>query len=89
MCFLSTKSQVFQLFQRFHAMVERETRKPLKCLHTNNRGECTSTEFENYCAEHRIQHEKTVPGTPQHNGVVERLNRTIIEKVQCMLKWQS
>ena len=31
-------------------------------------------------------HEKTVPGTPRHNGVVERMNRTIIEKVRCMLK---
>ncbi|GKV04185.1 hypothetical protein SLEP1_g16379 [Rubroshorea leprosula] len=29
---------------------------------------------------------ETVLGTPQHNGVAERMNPTIVEKVQCMLK---
>ena len=29
---LRTKSQVFQIFQRFHARVEKETGKQLKCL---------------------------------------------------------
>uniref|UniRef100_A0A2N9HLW0 Integrase catalytic domain-containing protein n=1 Tax=Fagus sylvatica TaxID=28930 RepID=A0A2N9HLW0_FAGSY len=75
------KDQVFQLFKKFHAMVEREKRKSLKCLRTDNGSEYTSNEFENYCSEYGIRHEKTVPGTPQHNGVAERINRTIVEKV--------
>eukprot|EP00253_Pinus_taeda_P023266 PITA_23266 len=32
-----------------------------------------------------IKHEKTMPGTPQQNGVIERMNRTIMEKVRSML----
>ncbi|CAL5379550.1 unnamed protein product [Camellia sinensis] len=83
---LKTKAEVFQHFQTFHAMVERETGKKLKCLRTDNGGEYTSKEFKAYCATHGIRHEKTVPGTPQHNGVAERMNRTIVEKVRCMLK---
>uniref|UniRef100_A0A2N9IRB9 Integrase catalytic domain-containing protein n=1 Tax=Fagus sylvatica TaxID=28930 RepID=A0A2N9IRB9_FAGSY len=67
-------------------MVEREKGKSLKCLRTDNGGEYTSNEFENYCSEYGIRHEKTVPGTPQHNGVAERINRTIVEKVRCMLR---
>ena len=39
---LQTKDQVFQYFQQFHAMVERETRLPLKCLHIDNESEYTS-----------------------------------------------
>uniref|UniRef100_A0A2N9FPX7 Integrase catalytic domain-containing protein n=1 Tax=Fagus sylvatica TaxID=28930 RepID=A0A2N9FPX7_FAGSY len=77
---LKTKDQIFQLFKKFHAMVEREKGKSLKCLRTDNGSEYTSNEFENYCSEYGIRHEKTVPGTPQHNGVAERINRTIVEK---------
>ncbi|GKV32108.1 hypothetical protein SLEP1_g40737 [Rubroshorea leprosula] len=83
---LQNKSQVFKYFQHYHAMVERETGLKLKCLRTDNGGEYTSKEFRDYCSKHGIRHEKIVPGTPQHNGVVERMNRTIVEKVRCMLR---
>ena len=86
MYLLKSKDQVFQNFQQFHAMVERKTGKPLKCLRTDNRGEYISHEFKEYCSKHGIRHEKTVPGTPQHNGVAERMNRNIVEKVRCMLR---
>ena len=84
--FLNKKDQMFQYFKKFHAMVERETGKHLKCLRNDNKGEYTSYEFKNYCFEHGIKHEKTIFGTPQYNGVAERINRTIMEKVRCMLR---
>ena len=65
-------------------MVEREKEKPLKCLRSDNGGEYTSNEFKSYCSEKGIRHEKTAPGTPQQNGVAERMNRTIVEKIRCM-----
>ena len=34
---------------------------------------------------HGIQFEKTVPKTPQQHGVAERVNKTIEEKIRCML----
>ena len=43
---LKTKDQVFEHFKKFHAMVEREKGKPLKCLRSDNGGECTSNEFK-------------------------------------------
>ncbi|XP_055307486.1 uncharacterized protein LOC129571695 [Sitodiplosis mosellana] len=32
-----------------------------------------------------IKHEKTSPYSPQQNGLAERMNRTIMDKVRCML----
>ena len=83
---LKTKGQVFQTFKQFHAMVERETGRALKSIRSNNGGEYTSNEFRDYCSTHGIRHEKIIPGTPQHNGVAERMKCTILEKVRCMLK---
>ena len=67
-------------------MVEREIGNPLKRLRTDNGGEYISREFKEYCSKHEIRHNKTVLGTPQYNGVVEMMNRTIVEKVRYMLK---
>ncbi|XP_047268802.1 uncharacterized protein LOC107871373 isoform X1 [Capsicum annuum] len=83
---LKTKDQVFQVFQKFYVLVEKGTGRKLKRLRTDNRGEYTSREIEEYCSGHGIRYEKTVPGTPQHNGVAERMNCTIVEKVRSLLR---
>ncbi|URE13498.1 Retrotransposon protein [Musa troglodytarum] len=81
---LKTKDQVIGVFKEFHARVERETERQLKCIRSDNGGEYTGL-FDDYCRSHGIQHEMTVPGTPQHNAIIERMNRTIMEKIRCML----
>ena len=75
------KSSIPIFLKKFHAMVEREMGNPLKRLRTNNGGEYISKEFKEYCSKNRIRQERTVPATPQHNDVVERMNHTIMEKV--------
>ena len=61
-------------------MVENETRNKLKCLRSDNGGEYCNKDFDNYCSYNGIRRQKTVPGTPQENGVSERMNRTIMER---------
>lgn len=78
---MKNKSEVFGRFQKFHVGVEKETNKLLKCLRTDNGGEYCSNAFKEYCNRFGIKHVKTVPGTPQQNGVVERMDHTIMEKV--------
>jgi len=73
------------MFQQFQARVEREIERNLKCIHTDNGGEYLGP-FDKYCAEQGIKHEKTVPKTPQENGIAERMNRTIVERIWCMLR---
>ena len=42
-------------------------------------------EFEAFLSKHGIQHQKTVPYTPQQNGVAKRTNGTLVEIARCML----
>ena len=81
---LKSKDQVLGIFKHFHASVERETGRKLKCVRADNGGEYRGP-FEEYCKGHGMKFEKTVPKTPQHNGVAERMNRTINDRVRCML----
>ena len=67
-------------------MLERETCRPLKTIRTDNGRDYISKEFEEYYRKHGILHEKTEPDRPQRNGVVERMNRNIVEKVSSILR---
>jgi len=66
------------------AMVENEPRLKIKKIRTNNGGEYEDNRFKKFCYEHGIRMEKTVLGTPQHNGVVERMNRMSIERAKSL-----
>ncbi|GAA0139540.1 hypothetical protein LIER_01062 [Lithospermum erythrorhizon] len=77
---LKTKNQVYEIFKQFHMMVEREMGESLKCIRTDNGGEYIG-EFDQYCKMHDIRHEQSVPKTPPHNGLAERMNWTIVEKL--------
>ncbi|KAL4323581.1 hypothetical protein GQ457_11G003910 [Hibiscus cannabinus] len=81
---LKTKDQVLEAFKEFHAKVERETERMLKCVRSDNGGEYRGP-FEEYCKSYGIRFKKTPPKTPQLNGVAERMNRTIEERVRSML----
>ncbi|GJV87895.1 putative RNA-directed DNA polymerase [Tanacetum coccineum] len=81
---LKTKDQVLDMFKQFHALVERQTGKKLKCIRTDSGGEYIGP-FDAYCKEHGIQHQKTPPNTSQLNGLAERMNRTLVERVRCLL----
>ena len=66
-------------------LVETHTRKKLKCLHSDNGGEYVSKAFQDFCDAKGIRREFTDPYNPSQNGVYERMNRTIQEKIRSML----
>ena len=47
--FLKHKSDAFQMFKWYLAIVEKEIGKSLKCLRSNKGGEFKSIEFEMFC----------------------------------------
>ncbi|MCF8701907.1 DDE-type integrase/transposase/recombinase [Corynebacterium sp. MC-10] len=81
---IKSKDQVLEVFKQFHASVERETGKNIKCVRTDNGGEYIGS-FHAYCKEHGIRHQRMPPKTPQLNGLAERMNRTLIERIRCLL----
>jgi hypothetical protein len=81
---LKTKDQVLSVFKQFQVSVERETEKKIKYLRTDNGGEYIGP-FDAYCKEQEIRHQFTPPKTPQLNGFAKRMNRTIVERVRCLL----
>ena len=81
---LKTKDQVLQEFKQFHAFVKRETGEKLKCVKTDNGGEYCGP-FDGYYTNHDIRHQKTPLKTLKLNEIAERLNRTLVERVRCLL----
>lgn len=65
--------------------MENQVNKKVKCLRTDNGLEFCNSEFDSFCKKHGIERHRTCAYTPQQNGVAERMNRTIMEKVRCLL----
>jgi hypothetical protein len=65
-------------------LVENEIGKRMKCLRSYNGGEYSRKEFDDYYSYHVIRREKAVLGTPQENGVLERMNMKIMERARSM-----
>ena len=63
--FLKNKSEVFETFKKWKAMVETETSLKVKCLRSDNGREYIDGGFSEYCAAQGIRMEKTIPRTPQ------------------------
>lgn len=82
---LKRKGEVFQKFPEWKSVAEKSTGRQLKVLRTDNGGEYTSSEFQDFLKKEGIRHELTVPKTPEQNGVAERMNKTLMETVRSML----
>ncbi|KAH9657534.1 hypothetical protein KPL70_023118 [Citrus sinensis] len=82
---LKHKDQVFSKFKEWKTFVENQTGKKVKKLRTDNGLEFCNQQFNSYCANEGIARHKTVRFTLQQNGLAERMNRTLMDKVRCML----
>jgi transposase InsO family protein len=73
--FSKKKTEAFEKFKIFKALTENQTGKRLKAVRSDRGGEFMSSEFKEFCDNHGIKREYTIPRTPQQNGVVERQNK--------------
>ncbi|GJT45467.1 retrovirus-related pol polyprotein from transposon TNT 1-94 [Tanacetum coccineum] len=79
------KDEVFPTFKEWKVLIENQTGKKIKKLRTDNGLEFCGESFNALCQKYGIARHHTLVRTPQQNGIAERMNRTIMEKVRCML----
>ncbi|GJW69436.1 retrotransposon protein, putative, ty1-copia subclass [Tanacetum coccineum] len=71
--------------QVFKNEVENQLGKTIKAIRSDRGGEYISQEFKDYLKANGIVQQLTPPYTPQHNGVSERRNRTLLDMVRSMM----
>ncbi|CAI7900551.1 unnamed protein product [Closterium sp. NIES-53] len=75
----------FTTFRTWLPLAERESDTKLKAPQCDGAGEYRSTEFTTYLQERGIRRLFSLPHAHQQSGVVERLNRTLQEKMRALL----
>nr|GEV79639.1 retrotransposon protein, putative, Ty1-copia subclass [Tanacetum cinerariifolium] len=66
-------------------MSENQLGKTIKSLRSDRGGEYMSQEFLDHLKDHGIIAHRTPPYTPQHNGVSERRNKTLLGMVRSLM----
>jgi hypothetical protein len=84
---LAKKSHAFESYnlKDYEAWCTTQLDKKVKILHSDRGGEYLGKEFILHLNSRGTKKKLTVNDTPQHNGVVERRNRTIVERVRAVL----
>lgn len=83
---IKRKSEVFESFVHFVKQAERETGERIVDLRSDNGGEYVSHRMQEWCQARGIKQTMGPPHTPQLNGVAERYNRTLLDRLKPSLE---
>lgn len=78
---MKSKNQLFDFFKIYEAMATAKFGVKVEKIRCDLRREYFSNQQLSYYEQRGIQVESTVGYTPQQNGVAERFNRTVAEKI--------
>ncbi|GKF39376.1 ribonuclease H-like domain-containing protein, partial [Tanacetum coccineum] len=83
--FLATKDETRGILQNFFRQIENQLNHRVKIIRSDNGTEFKNKDMLEFCGNKGIKQEYSNARTPQHNGVAERMNRTLIEAAKTML----
>lgn len=83
--FLKRKSDTFDAFKKFKNWAECQTGLKIGTLRTDRGTEYINEKMYQLMEDSGIRHETSVPDNPSSNGRAERVSRTLVERVRCML----
>ena len=84
MLFLKHKDEQCDAFKTYKAWAECQTGRKLITIRTNRGSEFLSKEQKCYLKECGIEHQASMPYSPQQNGRAEHFQQTIINKAESM-----
>ncbi|GJX71094.1 retrovirus-related pol polyprotein from transposon TNT 1-94 [Tanacetum coccineum] len=83
--FLRSKDETPEFVINFLKQIQLGLNKTVRFIRTDNGTEFVNQVMSEYYEGVGIFHQKSVPRTPQQNGVVERRNRTLVEAARTMM----
>ncbi|GJT84393.1 putative ribonuclease H-like domain-containing protein [Tanacetum coccineum] len=83
--FLRSKDETPEFVTNFLKQIQVGLNKTVRFIRTDNGTEFVNQVMSEYYEGVGIFHQKSVPRTPQQNGVVERRNRTLVEAARTMM----
>nr|GEZ34661.1 retrovirus-related Pol polyprotein from transposon TNT 1-94 [Tanacetum cinerariifolium] len=83
--FLRSKDETLDVVIKFITQIQVGLNKTVRYIRTDNGTEFVNHTMTEYYVRIGIFHQKTVPRTPQQNGVVERRNPTLVAAARTML----
>nr|GEY41025.1 retrovirus-related Pol polyprotein from transposon TNT 1-94 [Tanacetum cinerariifolium] len=83
--FLRSKDETSEFVTKFLTQIQVGLDKAVRYIDTDNRTEFVNQFITEFYERVGIFHQKSVPKTPQQNGVVERRNRTLVEAARTMI----
>jgi hypothetical protein len=81
---MARKNEAFGCYKQYKAWVETQHGAKLKRLQTDREGEYLSQEFTAHLKSKGTVQSLTVHDTPEENGVLEHLNRMLLEHARAM-----
>src|SRR6202044_3154905 len=82
---LWAKSDTFTTYKEYEAWCRTQLDAKIKVLHSDRGGEYLDKEFILHLKKQGTDQKLTVHDTASQNGVAERRNRTIVERIQALL----
>ena len=82
---ITKKSDIKEVFVRFHKMIETQFQTKIRILHFDNGTEFFNEPLTTFLHDKGIVHQATCRDTPQQNGVAERKNRHLLEVARALM----
>lgn len=82
---MKNKSEVSEIFQNFHSMIQTQFQTRIQILKTDNAKDFFNSVLGPYLIQQGIIHLSSCVDTPQQNGVAERKNRHLLEVARSLM----